>query len=251
MLDFHSHIDLYPNALDVASKTNLRNKFTIAVTTSPRAWMATSKVFHNYQNIKVALGMHPEILGNKYNEIELMLSNIARAKYIGEIGIDGSGQHLKNLKLQEICFEEIIKESCRCGGRLLSIHSRNACSNVIQILFRYPNAGIKILHWFSGNIGELKKAIDMDCYFSVNSAMFKSQKSFHIISRIPQKLILPESDGPFISINGKPVMPWESFDICNSLSSIWSIPVKDTQEILINNYNTLNQLKSINITNPH
>ena len=62
MIDFHCHLDLYPDALKLLPETARRNEFTLVVTTSPRAWLATSRVFAGYDNIKVALGMHPEII---------------------------------------------------------------------------------------------------------------------------------------------------------------------------------------------
>ncbi len=92
MIDMHTHLDLYPDALSILDKTNKDNIFTLAVTTSPRAWSATSKVFKNYCNIHVALGLHPEILESKINEIELLIQSIKHTIFIGEVGIDGSQQ---------------------------------------------------------------------------------------------------------------------------------------------------------------
>ena len=54
MIDMHTHLDLYPDALKIIDKVNKINIFTLAVTTSPKAWLATSKVFEKYKNIYVS-----------------------------------------------------------------------------------------------------------------------------------------------------------------------------------------------------
>ena len=245
MIDLHTHLDLYPNALDILAKVNDTNRFTLAVTTSPRAWIATSKVFKEYENIKVALGLHPEIADKKFNELELLLSSIPNSHFIGEVGIDGSKRFSKFQDKQEIIFERTIRECEKAGGRIISIHSRATASKILSILKKYPDCGAPILHWFSGSVTELKKAIEMKCFFSVNPIMIKSKKGKDLVSRIPPELILPESDGPFTTQNGKPIMPWEAMDICPDLSEIWNKPITDSKEQISRNFEAL--LKHLNI----
>jgi len=74
MIDLHTHLDLYPNALDILARVNKENHFTMAVTTSPRAWLATSQVFKGHENIKVALGLHPEVADQKFGELDKALT---------------------------------------------------------------------------------------------------------------------------------------------------------------------------------
>lgn len=235
MIDLHTHLDLYPNALDIVAKVNDTNRFTLAVTTSPRAWAATSKVFKEFNNIKVALGLHPEIADTKFNELELLLSSIPKSRFIGEVGIDGSKRFLKSQDKQEIIFDQTIKGCEQAGGRIISIHSRAAASKTLSILRKYPDCGIPILHWFSGSVTELTKAVEMKCFFSVNPIMVKSKKGKDLVSRIPPESILPESDGPFSTQNDQPIMPWEAMDICSDLSLIWSRSISDTKEQIVAN----------------
>lgn len=245
MIDLHSHLDLYTNALDILPKVNKLNKFTLAVTTSPRAWITTSEVFKGYDNIKVALGLHPEIAVEKYEELDLLIASIPKSKYIGEVGIDGSRRYFKSLDKQEYIFEYTIKECQNAGGRIISIHSRGAVFKVLSILRKYPDNGCPILHWFSGSIEELNESIKMNCFFSVNPVMIKSKKGKDLVSRMPPKLILPESDGPFTTQNGNPIMPWQAMDICRNLSTIWDIPITDTREQILLNFAELYQYTTL------
>lgn len=240
MIDLHTHLDLYPNALDILDRINKENRFTLAVTTSPRAWVATSQVFKGHDNIKVALGLHPEIADQKFNEFDLLLSSIHEADFLGEVGIDGSARYSRTLDKQELIFDSTIRECEKVGGRIISIHSRGAASKILSIIRKYPNCGTPILHWFSGSITELKEAVEMKCYFSVNPLMLKNKKGKDLISRIPPELVLPESDGPFASLNGKPIMPWEAMDISFELSIIWEMPKADVTDKIMCNFNKLN-----------
>lgn len=235
MIDLHSHLDLYPDALGILARVNKENIFTLAVTTSPRAWVATSQVFMKYENIKVALGLHPEIADNKFNELELLLSSIHKTDFIGEVGIDGSSRFSKTFDKQELIFDRTIRECEKAGGRIISVHSRGAASKVLSVLKKYPHCGTPILHWFSGSITELKEAISMRCYFSINPLMLSSKKGRELTSRIPPELILPESDGPFATMNGNPIMPWEAMSICNILGDIWSVSQNQAKSMLLTN----------------
>jgi len=236
MIDLHTHLDLYPNALDILARVNKENRFTLAVTTSPKAWVATSQVFKGHENIKVALGLHPEVADQKFNELDLLLSSIHETDFVGEVGIDGSARYLKTLGKQEMIFDSTIRECEKAGGRIISIHSRGAASKMLSVIRKYPSCGIPILHWFSGSISELKEAVEIKCYFSVNSLMLKSNKGRDLVSRIPSELVLPESDGPFATLNGKPIMPWEAMDMCSILSVIWHLDVHQVESMMIQNF---------------
>lgn len=239
MIDLHTHLDLYPNALDILARVNKKNRFTLAVTTSPRAWLATSQVFKGYENIKVALGLHPEVADQKFSELDLLLSSIYKADFVGEVGIDGSARYSKTSDKQELIFDSTIRECEKAGGRIISIHSRGAVSKILSIIRKYPNCGTPILHWFSGSITELKEAVEMRCYFSVNSLMLKSKKNKDLVSRIPSEFVLPESDGPFATLNGKPIMPWEAMDVCFVLSNIWNISPQEAKVKVMENFDAL------------
>jgi TatD DNase family protein len=241
MIDLHSHLDLYPNALDLLERVNKQNRFTLVVTTSPRAWGATSEVFKGHENVKVALGLHPEVVAQKFNELDLLLSSIHKADFIGEVGIDGSSRHSNTFEKQELIFDCAIRECEKAGGRIISIHSRGAASKILSIIRKYPSCGAPILHWFSGSVEELKIAIKMRCYFSINPVMISSKKGKDLISRIPHNLVLPESDGPFAKLGGKPVMPWETMNICSDLSRIWQMPLGEVRNMIEKNFKKLLQ----------
>ena len=224
MIDFHTHLDLYPNPIHIAERVNARNMFTLCVTTSPRAWLGTSRVFKRYENIIVGLGLHPEIVAVKINELEQMLAYILDVKYVGEIGLDGLPQNRATLAIQKTVFTNIVKECAKQNGRIMSIHSRGAVNNVLTILRSNPGAGVAVLHWFSGTIDELRMANDQGCYFSVNPLMLNSARGVALIAEMPRDRVLPESDGPFARWRGVPLQPFVAEEVALGLSRIWGVP---------------------------
>lgn len=225
MMDLHTHLDLYPKALSLLDEVNDRNHFTLSVTTSPRAWLATSKMFLGRNRIVVALGLHPEIVEQKRSEVELLLDFIGKTTYIGEVGLDGSPQHYHSFSLQRAVFKNVLKRSAAVGGRVLSVHSRGAVSEVLRLLEENPDAGRIVLHWFAGSGSELIQAINLGCYFSVNLPMATSKKGAEIIARIPKDRLLPESDGPFACWRGRPLSPFSSDETASVIARIWGTDV--------------------------
>ena len=222
MIDFHCHLDLYPNAQTLVDQVATKNLFTLVVTTSPRAWQVTSRVFAGRDNIKVALGMHPEIASKKTSERELLISCVKEARFIGEVGLDGSMQHQGTLGLQESIFKDVLVECERCGGRILSVHSRNSAGRVLDLIEQHCRISIPVLHWFLGTAEETCRAVAMGCWFSVGPAMVRGARGHRILEELPMDRVLPETDGPFAKNGSAPYMPWEASLIAGTLMAIWN-----------------------------
>ncbi|MGJ7581421.1 Qat anti-phage system TatD family nuclease QatD [Variovorax sp. RHLX14] len=239
MIDLHSHLDLYPDGLALAQEVNRRNEFTLVVTTSPRAYRATSRVFAGLLNIKVGLGLHPEVAVTKQGELDDLVAGIAKAPFIGEIGMDGSPRFRGSLSVQEPIFRAALSECGRHPGKVMSIHSRGAERRVVELLATTRHAGIPLLHWFSGALTELENAVRIGCWFSVGPAMLEGEKGRALIARMPLNRVLPETDGPFTSVGGRPLQPWDAWSVREPIAGIWGMPVEDVGEQLRQNLHRL------------
>jgi TatD DNase family protein len=91
----------------------------------------------------------------------------------------------------------------------LTVHSVRAVSKVIKHLERALPDGtcIPILHWFTGTATEARRAAAIGCYFSINVAMLKSEKSRSIVAELPLDRLLTETDGPFVDVQGRNSRP--------------------------------------------
>lgn len=190
-IDTHIHLDLLENLSKIVKYINENRIYVIAMTNHPKVY----EVFKNEINskfIRVALGMHPE-LAEKANMI-LFKKYIHSTKYIGEIGLDFSKRNT-NHEQQKIIFNEILNISKQ---KIFSIHSRDAVMQVLNIIEQnFDKGSTYILHWYTGGIKDMQRAIDLNCYFSINLNMLNSKNFLDKINLIPKNRILIETDAPF------------------------------------------------------
>ena len=123
----------------------------------------------------------------------------------------------------------------------MSIHSRRASKAVLDSLSAHSDAGIPVLHWFSGSARDLDRAIDLGCWFSVGPAMLNGAKGRGLTTRMPRERVLTESDGPFAQIEGRSVLPWQVDSAVAGLADLWHITGQETQNILDANLRRLTE----------
>jgi TatD DNase family protein len=235
----HCHIDLYANPGAVLDRVVQERIYVLAVTTTPLAWRGTSDLTALAPRVQVGLGLHPELVAQRHQEVDLLCSMIGDAKYIGEVGLDGSPPHKAVFPLQQRVFDRILEASTARGGRLMTIHSRGAVSAVLDSLQVRPSAGTAILHWFSGTRRELERAVRMGCWFSVGPAMLRTKKGKALAEAMPKERVLTETDGPFGQKARQPLMPWDVVDAVNALASLWKCDKFDANKLINNNLRTL------------
>jgi TatD DNase family protein len=235
MIDFHCHLDLFPNPSLIAEECRVRNLYVLAVTTTPSAWVISNQLGKNNNRIKTALGLHPQLALEREEELSVFDNFLPNVRYVGEIGLDGSPDFNNTWDAQVRVFYHILNSCQNNGGKIMSIHSRKAEKMVIDLLCKFPKAGIPILHWYSGNLKEIKRAIDIGCWFSINPVMIKSNSGTRIIQEIPKSKIIPETDSPFTEEFGNSYKPWDVDLVYNGLSKIWKMPLGDTKKLIWEN----------------
>jgi TatD DNase family protein len=239
VIDFHCHIDLYPDPSAVIDRVIRDGIYVLAVTTTPRAWQGTRALTARATRIRVGLGLHPELVAERHQEVDLLCSMVTAARYIGEIGLDGSPPHKSALKRQQQVLARILDTCSQHGGRIMTLHSRGATSLVLDALEAHPAAGNPVLHWFSGNRHELERAIHLGCWFSVGPAMLRTRKGVALVEAMPQARVLTETDGPFAKRHDKPLMPWEVDEAVKQLAQLWKHSVSTTSNIIEYNFRIL------------
>ncbi|MDK2770230.1 MAG: TatD family hydrolase [Sphingomonas sp.] len=239
MIDFHCHIDLYPNAKAIIEEADARGSYILAVTTTPKAWTGTKQLIGDRKRIRVALGLHPELVPDRHAEVPLLEHYLPESRYVGEIGLDG-GSHMRgSFELQERVLARILKACEADGKKIISLHSRRAANGVIDALLDAPRAGIPILHWFSGSVVELDRAISAGCWFSVGPVMLNSAKGRRLVELMPADRVLTETDAPFAQIQGKSLMPWDVQLAHSHLAKIWNQSEQEVVGQLKRNLKTL------------
>lgn len=178
------------NCIDYIEKSRC---YTIIVTNLPKLYEKYIGEYINYHYVRFALGLHPELVSQYKSQLPLFREAVKTSRYIGEVGLDFT----KGIDQEQIeIFKEVMRSCQQCGGKIISVHSRRAASEVMNIIGESKGNEI-ILHWFSGTMKELDQAINMGYYFSINTNMLISNKGKEIVKRTPSEKLLIESDAPF------------------------------------------------------
>lgn len=233
MIDFHCHLDLYPDPRGVAERASEAGVHVLSVTTTPKAWRGTAELARGLPRTRTALGLHPRLAHERHTEMALFEGLLYQTRYVGEVGLDGSPDLRPHAAIQRVVFDRVLAACAEAGGRVISIHSRRAAGEVLDALARRPDAGIPVLHWFSGTPRQLERAVSMGCWFSVGPAMLSGAKGTALAAAIPRERVLTETDGPFGALGGRPLEPGDVALAEEALSSVWRCGPQEVRAALI------------------
>lgn len=241
LVDLHCHIDLYPDPPGLIIDCDRNRIRTLAVTTTPMAWSQNVQWTKESQYVRPGLGFHPQLVGERFSELAIFEEHLAEAKYIGEVGLDGTGTFAEFYDRQVTVFSRVLELCASAGQKVLSIHSLRAVKSTVALLQQHKlmNNCCAILHWFTGNRDELQQAVRVGCFFSVNSAMTSSKRGSELVRALPRNLVLTESDGPFITSGGKPSRPDDVRACVMQLAQIWGCDFEDASHQVLQNLKTV------------
>lgn len=240
-VDFHCHLDLYPDHAQLIAGCDRERVATLAVTTTPKAWTRNREMASGADHVRVALGLHPQLVAEREAEIGLFETLLPDARYVGEVGLDATPRFYRSFDAQERVFERILRMCAEQGNKILTVHSVRAVSKVLQHLERALPAdrGHVVLHWFTGSASEARRAVDRGCYFSVNSEMLRSPKHRALVEQLPVNRLLTETDGPFVLVEGAPVRPLAVADTVVQLAKVRGVSPSDMEAQILTNLSVL------------
>lgn len=240
-VDFHCHLDLYRDHAAVIAECDRERVATLAVTTTPKAWKRNRELASGSQHVRVALGLHPQLVAERAGELPLFEALLQEARYVGEIGLDAGPRFYRSFAEQERIFERILRACAEQGGKILTVHSVRSVTKVLdQIEAALPqDRGRVILHWFTGTPAEARRAAAMGCYFSINREMLRSDRHRKLVAGLPLDRLLTETDGPFVEADGLPVRPTSVADTVDGLASLQAVEASQIARTIIANLRTL------------
>ncbi len=240
-VDFHCHLDLYSDHEGLIAECDREQVLTLAVTTTPRAWPRNRELAERSTHVRVALGLHPQLVAERAAEIVLLERHLEETRYVGEVGLDAGPRFYRSFEAQERIFERVLSACAEQGDKVLTVHSVRAVSKVLGHLERrlLPDRGRVVLHWFTGTVAEAQRAAALGCYFSINSEMLRSPKHRKLVATLPPDRLLTETDGPFVERDGRPVRPYEVADTVAALAALRDEPLEITAHAVLGNLRVL------------
>lgn len=241
LVDFHCHLDLYPDHAAAVENCEREGVFTLTVTTTPKAWPRNNELASATRHVRAALGLHPQLVADRAREMELWEELLPRTRYVGEVGLDAGPRFYKSFNAQKEVFARVLSLCAAAGNKIVSTHSVRATKAVLDMIEQYmpPSRGRVVLHWFTGTTAEARRAIDLGCYFSVNAEMLVNEKRAAITKTFPLDRILTETDGPFTQTDGRPTTPNDVWIAINGLAHLHGMPPTDMSAVIIRNLKDL------------
>ncbi len=248
--DFHCHIDLFPDPAALVEECDKERILLLAVTTTPLAWTQNRRWAADSQYVHAAVGLHPELVGERHHEIEQLEKILAESPFIGEIGLDGSPKYRESWETQKQVFARTLSAAQRLGGRVASIHSRRATVEVLRCIGEHTTADrvLPILHWFSGAGSLAEQALSLGCYFSVNHHMLVSPSGLKLVRSLPLDRLLTETDAPFTAVNGRKSAPPDVTATAARLASTRDVSSQEMRRILSTNARTVFAFAGIDVS---
>lgn len=208
-VDFHCHLDLFPDYEAAIARAEAAGIYTLTVTTTPKAWPRNHALTRDRRFVRAALGLHPQLVGEREGELALWEQYLPEARYVGEVGLDAGPRFYKSFEAQKRVFRTVLERCAEAGGKVLTVHSVRSAKAVLDLVEAHlpPDRGKVVLHWFTGSRSEARRAAALGCYFSVNAEMSRSDKGRAFVAELPRDRILTETDGPFTAVEGRPCEP--------------------------------------------
>lgn len=237
LVDYHCHLDLYPDCVALFAACNQMGIATLAVTTTPRAWTKNKEMAAGLECIRVGLGMHPQLVGTGELDIRLFERLLPDASFIGEIGLDAGPAYYRHYQEQKTLFDQILRLCSQAGGKVISVHSIRSASDVLDGIERHiaPSTCKAVLHWFTGSLSDVRRAVSLGCYFSINAPMLAKPDVSRLIASIPKTRILTETDGPFTRSGTGPARPIDVADSVRTLATLLSLDEVQCRALICSN----------------
>lgn len=237
LVDFHCHLDLYQDHAAAVQEADAAEVFTLAVTTTPRAWPRNHELAQRTKHVRAALGLHPQLVAERESEVDLWDQYLSQTRYVGEVGLDAGPRFFKSLDAQKRVFQHVLRRCAQAGDKIITVHSNRSAKAVLDHVEAYLPAGRGkvVLHWFTGTKSEAKRALDLGCYFSINAGMLENERHATMIQAIPLNRMLTETDGPFTRTGESPSQPVDVAVVVKGLGCLHGLTSDDVARIVRDN----------------
>lgn len=214
-VDTHAHLtgdEIFPHVEDVIERAKLADVTKIInICTDLTTLYRGLELVKRHPFVYNAAAIHPHDVDQSGETDFPKIAELAKANQliaIGETGLDYHYTH-SSKEMQKKCLLAYAKLAQELNLPLI-IHCREAFHDLFSFLdFDYNKV---ILHCFTGTQDEADEVVRRNWYISFSGVVTfkKSEELRKIAASVPQKLLLIETDAPFLAphpLRGKPNEP--------------------------------------------
>jgi TatD DNase family protein len=206
LIDTHAHLEMTDydedrdEVLRRALETGVRQIVTIGI--DRLSSHKSLKLAQAYDFVFATVGYHPHNAKDVDAQVLEELARLAAEPEVvawGEIGLDFFRRHSPEPKQIE-AFESQLALASSLNLPVI-IHSRDANSDVFQILKKRKDDVKGVIHCFSGDVQLAYAYLDMGYYISIPGTVTYKKASLiqDVAIHIPLERLLVETDAPFLA----------------------------------------------------
>ena len=208
IVDTHCHLNdeaLYKDIDNVISRARQAGVEKMVVIGWDKASSELAiKIAEQYENIYAVIGFHPENVFDINDDVlykTLELYKNPKAVGIGEIGLDY--HWTKDPEKRELQKQYFIKqiEFANKVGLPISIHSREAFNDTLEILKEHKPLHGGVMHCYSGSVENINDIINLGLYIGLDGPVtFTNAKTpKEVAAEVPLEKLVVETDCPYLS----------------------------------------------------
>lgn len=241
LVDAHAHLDSQ-ELVRFISTHNQENLSVISNSVNVESSTRNLELSRKLSSVVAFVGIHPEVfryaqVSPSIEELDSMVEKIAAllkfAKGIGEVGLDPSYGRIDSQKHLLSRMLEIVEKT----KLPVTIHSRGATAEIIEILTTYNLKSRILFHWFAGTEKELYKLHASGIYTSFGPSIIFSKRISTLLQLSDRKFILAETDSPtrFRSVMDAPSNPTLISSVVFHIGLLLNLPFEDACELTSSN----------------
>ena len=174
----------------------------LAVAADRESCFSAIKLAQENDFILAAVGQHPAAAQQMDEEQFAELRELAkhpRVKCIGEIGLDYHWPEDTDKEKQKYWFERQMALAEELG-KPVSIHSRDAMADTLEILRKFPGV-VGVMHCYAGSYHTMRELVEMGYYIALGGVVtFKNARlSKEVARHVPLERLLIETDCPYLA----------------------------------------------------
>ena len=247
IIDTHCHLNdeaLFKDLDNVISRAqNAGVEKMIVVGWDKASSELAIKLAEQYDFVYAIIGFHPENIFDINDDIlyeTLSLYKHPKVVAIGEIGLDFHWtKDIEKRELQKHYFVKQIDFANKVGLPI-SIHSREAFNDTLEILKNHKPIHGGVMHCYSGSVENLNDIINLNLYIGLDGPVtFTNAKTpKEVAAEVPLEKLVIETDCPYLSphpLRGTVNEPANLSLIVDAIAEIRNMSKKHLLDVLYKN----------------
>lgn len=253
-IDTHFHTDMMRNK-GLETESLLEELFSagfsggVDIGTHPEDIPLRKAALSKFSLILLSGGIYPGILEEDSKKpISVLIQSLQNSIYqkdiqfIGEFGLDYYWGYGTREDQKDLCIQQL--KLANTHSLPVIIHNRDADSDILKLLEKYPPKKSGIIHCFSSNKETAVRFLDLGMYISfAGNVTFKNSREIQEAAAVvPLNRILVETDAPYLAPipkRGKTNHPGYIIHTYKFLAAIKQVSTEALTEQVMKNFTAL------------